>query len=306
MQSPDALRACRITQKEVLDLLLANEGERPFQRFKGIEFGRFVVAAPVADARQQCGGGVLRDVELLGRASRSRLRIPQQSVGLRQVGDDAFVDLAHRAPFDRGDREMLDVGDRLLVAAFDVGREESEQVEMQEGAHGQRFAADARQNCEVVSGDVVQHAVGRGDRVVGFRPDGVDLRAHVFVAVAQVEGLGQRRLVGFVVVVVELRDFVDESERELFAVEVGVGHRGVDAVHGVDESLFVLEHLVAVDDSRRVDVQKIAGGESRHCQQCGYADRDAFHRIRDLRSATPERRGRTDNPVRVRGGSSRC
>ena len=165
---------------------------------------------------------------------------------------------------------------------------------------------DARENCEVVCGDVVQHAVGRGDRVVGFRPDGVDLRAHVFVAVAQVEGLGQRRLVGFVVVVVELRDFVDESERELFAVEVGVGHRGVDAVHGVDESLFVLEHLVAVDDSRRVDVQKIAGGESRHYQQCGYADRDAFHRIRDLRSATPERRGRTDSPVRVRGGSSRC
>lgn len=86
VQSPDALRACRITQKEVLDLLLANEGERSFQRFEGVAFGRFVVAAPVADARQQCGGGVLRDVELLGRAPRSRLRIPQQSVGLRQVG----------------------------------------------------------------------------------------------------------------------------------------------------------------------------------------------------------------------------
>lgn len=73
----------------------------------------------------------------------------------------------------------------------------------------------------------------------------------------------EHRFAGLVVVVVKLCDLIDEAERELFAVEIAVGQRSVDAVHGVDESLLVLEHFVLIHDARGVDVEKIARHEAR-------------------------------------------
>lgn len=187
MQAPDALRPGGVAHEEVFHLLLADEGEAAFQRFEGIAFGRLAVAAPVRDAGQQGRGGILRHVELFGRAPCDGPGLPQQLVGLGQVADDVCIDLAHGSPPNGVDRKVLDIGNRLFIATPDVRSEEPQQVEMHEGPDGQRLAADAGQNRVVPPCGIVEHAVHRGDDVVAPRTrTAIDFRTHVLVAVFEV------------------------------------------------------------------------------------------------------------------------
>ena len=109
-----------------------------------------------------------------------------------------------------------------------------------------------------------------------------------------------------VVVVVKLCDLIDEAERELFAVEIAVGQRGVELLrHGVSMNPRSFRTFLSLDArvsmSRKSRMTRGPGGEEKRAE----SEYGAFFIGQEVYGQRRLEDARRDSPDRARGGWSR-